>query len=678
MSENRVLVVDDQEENRYFAEVLLRGNGYEVHTAGNGAEALAQLRAMEFDLILSDILMPVMDGFEFCRIVKSDGQLCHIPFVVCTATYTEPQDEELAMKIGVDRFLVKPCEPEALLAVVRESMTAYPLPCLSPRDLVPDEQVFKLYNERLVHKLEEKMLQLEKETRALRASEAKFRQFYESMTAGVFSIDKQGRIRESNASFQRMLGYTAEELLFVTYSELTPARWHVVDEIFLRDQVMAKGFSEVYEKEYQRKDGSVFPVEMEGFRIRNDIREQEEIWCVVQDISERKSAETLQKKLEEQLYQAQKMESIGRLAGGVAHDFNNMLSVILSYAQMGLAEADPASSLRVFFQDILEAARRSADVARKLQVFARHQAIVPKVLDLNESVRDMLKMLHRLVGEEIQLHWRPGSDIWPVKIDPTQVDRILANLLVNSRDAIVGAGDVVIATRNVCFDADNWVYYSDVVPGEYVLLTVSDNGCGMDKSMLNKIFEPFFTTKGEGLGTGMGLATVYGIVKQNNGSLDVDSEPGKGTTFKIYLPRVQEDLAENEPGQTAAIPRGQGETILVAEDEQAVLEMANIILTGLGYTVLLANNPVAAIEKSSSHTGEIDLLLADVIMPTMNGKELSDLLRKSRAQMKTLYMSGYENQVNTRLGQQEQEVYFLRKPFSVRELAIKVREALSG
>jgi CheY-like chemotaxis protein len=290
----------------------------------------------------------------------------------------------------------------------------------------------------------------------------------------------------------------------------------------------------------------------------------------------------------------------------------------------------------------------------------------------------MLKMLKRLVGEEIQLHWRPGVDIWQVKIDPTQVDRILANLLVNSRDAIFGTGDVIIATRNVCFDVDNWVYHSDAVPGEYVLLTVSDNGCGMDKGILNKIFEPFFTTKGEGNGTGMGLATVYGIVKQNNGSLEVDSEPGKGTTFKIYLPRVLEDVPEGEPGQTAAIPRGHGETILVAEDEQAVLEMANIILTGLGYTVLLANNPVAAIDKSNSHAGEIDLLLADVIMPTMNGKDLSDLLRNSRARMKTLFMSGYENQVITSLEQQGKDMHLLRKPFSVKELAVKVREALAG
>ncbi|MCL2790086.1 MAG: response regulator [Desulfobulbus sp.] len=686
MSEHRILIVDDHEEHRYFAEVLLKGNGYAVHSAINGAEALIQLDSMEFDLIVSDILMPVMDGFELCRTVKRDEKWCRIPFVIYTATYIGPQDEMLAMKIGADHFLVKPCEPEDLLAVVREALAAHSSPSDSLPDLIPDEQVLKLYNERLVRKLEEKMLQLEAETKALRmtekalrTSEWKFRQFYESMTEGVFAIDMQGRIHESNTSFQRMIGYTAEELRSVTYIDLTPAKWHVIDAIMLRDQVRAKGFSEAYEKEYQRKDGSLFPAEMEGFLLYNDAREQEGVWCVVRDISEQRNAQLMHKKLEEQLNHAQKMEAIGRLAGGVAHDFNNMLTVILSYAQLGLAETDSASSQYSFFRDIFDAAQRSAGVARKLLVFARHQVVVPKVLDLNETVAGMLKILTRLIGEEIRLHWCPGSDIWPVKIDPTQIDRILANLLVNSRDAIIGMGNITIATRNVCFDADNWGSQLDVIPGEYALLTVSDNGCGMDNGILGKIFEPFFTTKEDGRGVGMGLATVYGIVKQNNGSLDVESVPGKGTTFNIYLPRAQESVcvSEDGPEQAAAIPRGRGETILVAEDDQAVLEMANIILTGLGYEVLPAANPMAAIQRSISHVGEIDLLLTDVVMPTINGRELSELLCNSRLGMHTLYMSGYEDQTVVRPEQEGGNIHFLRKPFTVRDLATKVREALA-
>jgi PAS domain S-box len=684
MAEHRILVVDDQDTSRYCAEMLLKSNGYEVHSACNGAEALAHLHSKGFDLILSDILMPVMDGFELCRIVKKDEELRRIPFVVYTATYTDTQDKELAMQFGADRFLIKPREPEELLVVIREAMATHSLSCCTALDQTQDVQLSKLYNERLVRKLEEKMLQLEKEARglrlteqALRASERKFCRFYESMTDGVLAIDMHGRIRASNTSFQRMLGYTAEELLLVSSRDLTPAKWHEIDEI-VRDQVLTKGSFDAYEKEYQRKDGTVFSAETEGFLLYNDIGEQEAIWCIVRDISERKSAEFIQKKQEEQLNHVQMMESIGRLAGGMAHDFNNMLSVILSYAQVGMAETDPTSSLHSFFQDILDAAQRSAGLARKLLVFVRHQAITPKVVDLNETVGGMLKMLNRLIGEEIQLHWQPGTDLWPIKIDPTQIDRILANLLVNSRDAIIGMGDIIIETRNAHVGVDDWISPANIAPGEYVSLTVSDNGCGMDEGILDKIFEPFFTTKDEGVGTGMGLATVYGIVKQNNGSIGVDSAIGRGTTFRIFLPRAQEDIFEDGSGLMAAIPHGRGETVLVAEDEQAVLEMANIILTGLGYKVLLANSPVAALERSNSYTGEIDLLITDVVMPVMNGKDLSNLLRNSRAGIKTLYMSGYEDQAIAMTGQQDNGIYFLRKPFSVKELATMVRETLAG
>ncbi|WP_310600933.1 response regulator [Desulfobulbus sp.] len=685
MTGPRILVVDDKEENRYLVEVLLKTKGYEVHSACNGAEALGQLRSMKFDLILSDILMPVMDGFELCRIVKKDNALHRIPFVVLTATYTGAEDENFVKKIGADRFLVKPCEPEELFAAVRESIVARAQPTLSTPNPVPDAQAFKLYNERLVHKLEEKMLALEQETKALRtaeqalrASEWKFRQLYENMAEGVFSIDMQDRIRESNASFQRMLGYTGEELKQLGYNDLTPEKWHVMEQIILSDQVMARGYSEVYEKEYRRKDGSVFPAEMEVFLLYDDVGEQEGIWCIVRDISERNNAARIQKELQDQLYNAQKMESIGRLAGGVAHDFNNMLSVILSYAQMGLVKTDTTSPLHGYFHDILDAGERSAGVTRKLLAFARHQAAAPRVLDLNEIVAGMLKMLSRLIGEKIQLHWHPEANLWSVEIDPSQVDQILANLLVNSRDAIAGTGEIAIETANVRFDPNNWVSRPGVVPGEYVLLTVSDNGCGMSKDVLHRIFEPFFTTKEEGVGTGLGLSTVYGIVKQNNGWLDVESAPGKGTSFKIYLPRVRKGQIGDTPGQVAAIPYGRGETILMVEDEESVLKVTDTTLTGLGYKVLLASSPVTAIEKSNNHAGEIDLLLTDVVMPVMNGRELAELLRDSRAGLKCLYISGYDEQEAIYQQQAGQGVHFLKKPFSVRDLAIKVREALAG
>ena len=685
MQNNRILIVDDQEDNRYLIEVLLKGNGYEVFSANNGAEAMAQLQSGEFDLIVSDILMPVMDGFELCRQVKTDERLRCIPFIIYTATYTGPQDEDFAMKIGANQFLQKPCEPELFMTTVLEVMaTARSGEAVPSPEPAQDEEVFKLYNERLVRKLEQKMLQLEKETRALREteqalriSERKYRRLHESITDGYAYVDMQGIIRESNESFRRMLGYTDEELSRLTYIDLTPEKWHSCEKEIVDTQVLLQGYSDVYEKEYRNKAGTVFPVELRTFLVCNDLDEKEGMWALVRDITDRKQAEKAKKELEEQLYQAQKMESIGRLAGGVAHDFNNMLSVILSYAQMGLGKTAPGSSLYGYLQDILDAAQRSVNMTRQLLAFARKQTIVPQVLDLNETVEGMLNMLRRLIGEDIQLRWLPQANLWPIKIDPSQVDQLLANLLVNSRDAIAGVGAITIETSMVMFDGIYCDHHAGAVPGEYVLLAVSDDGSGMGREIIDKIFEPFFTTKELGIGTGLGLSTVYGIVKQNNGSINVYSELGKGTTFKIYLPRHTMKSARVEQESLATTPRSQGETVLVVEDEPAILKMASVMLLGLGYEVLTANSPLEAIKISHGGVAGIDLLLSDVIMPEMTGKDLAELLLASHPNLKCLFMSGYTANVIASHGVLEEGVNFIQKPFTVRELSIKLRETLA-
>jgi PAS domain S-box-containing protein len=686
MSKTQVLIVDDQAENRYLAEVLLKGNGYAVHAVTNGAEALAELQIRDFDLIISDILMPVMDGFELCRRMKKDPKLRRIPFIIYTATYTSPQDEAFAMKIGADRFLQKPCEPEFFMEVVDEVMAAAEQNNRSiPPEPPQDEEVFKLYNERLVRKLEQKMLQLEQETKtlkkteeALRLSEGKYRRLHQSMTDGFVYVDLRGIIRESNAAYRGMLGYTEEELSRLTYMDLTPAKWHAGQQDIIDTQVLSKGYSGVYEKEYQRKDGSIFPVELKTFLICNDQGEKEGMWAIVRDLTERKQAEKAQKALEEQLYQAQKMESVGRLAGGVAHDFNNMLSVILSYAQMSLEKTEPGSSLHGYLQDILDAAQRSASITRQLLAFARKQTVVPQVLDLNDTVDSMLKMLRRLIGEHITLTFLPQSNLWPVKIDPAQIDQLLANLCINSRDAITGTGKITIETGTVTFDASYCAHHAGAVPGEYVLLTVSDDGCGMERALLDKIFEPFFTTKELGQGTGLGLATVYGIVKQNNGSINVYSEPGQGTTFRIYLPRHTIQAVTVDKKNPAPIQLGQGETVLVVEDEPAILTMTSRMLSGLGYTVLTASGPAEAIDIAHEHASGLDLLLTDVVMPDMTGRDLAELLLLSHPHLKCLYMSGYAENIIASHGILEERLKFIQKPFSVRELSIRVRETLSS
>ena len=394
------------------------------------------------------------------------------------------------------------------------------------------------------------------------------------------------------------------------------------------------------------------------------------------DFTERKQAEEEKSKLETQLLQAQKMESVGRLAGGVAHDFNNMLSVILGHAEIALEQVAPTQPLHADLTEIQKAAERSADLTRQLLAFARKQTVAPKVLNLNETVGGMLKMLQRLIGEDIAIHWQPEADLWHVRMDPTQIDQVLANLCVNARDAITDVGKITIETSNTVVEdiSSTQVVF---VPGEYVRLTVSDNGSGMDKETQLHLFEPFFTTKELGKGTGLGLATVYGIIKQNNGYINVYSEPGLGTRFNIYLPRYKGKAGRSVVVSTSEPPQCGHETILLVEDEPTILKLTAKMLEGQGYSVLAANTPVEAIRIAREHIGEIQLLMTDVVMPEMNGRDLAKNLLSLYPGIKRLFMSGYTADVIALHGVLEEGVCFIQKPFSIKGLSSKVREALA-
>jgi two-component system cell cycle sensor histidine kinase/response regulator CckA len=382
--------------------------------------------------------------------------------------------------------------------------------------------------------------------------------------------------------------------------------------------------------------------------------------------------------LEAQLFQAQKMESVGRLAGGVAHDFNNMLGVIIGHTDLALDGIEPSDPLFLDLQEIRKAAQRSADLTRQLLAFARRQTVSPRVLDLNDTIAGMLNMLRRLIGEDIELAWLPGHDLWKVKVDPSQIDQVLANLTVNARDAIAGIGSITLRTENAVIDASQRSGDVESLPGAYVLLTVTDSGVGMDKKVLEHVFEPFFTTKEVGKGTGLGLATVYGIIKQNRGFVSVSSEPGQGATFKIYLPRFEGKCAEasiEDPGNH--LPGGT-ETVLIVEDEKAILKLGKAILERLGYRVLSANTPGEAIRLAREYASDIHLLITDVVMPEMNGRELAQRLASLRPRMQCLFMSGYTADVIAHHSILDEGVNFIQKPFSMKPLAAKVREVLEG
>lgn len=413
--------------------------------------------------------------------------------------------------------------------------------------------------------------------------------------------------------------------------------------------------------------------------IRDDFGAVKAAIVVFTDISEHHKAEAERAKLQSQLQQAQKIESVGRLAGGVAHDFNNMLSVILGHAELALMHLDKDHRVRTDLMEIILTAQRSAELTRQLLAFARKQTVSPKVLDLNVTVSEMIKMLRRLIGEDILLDWRPAPDIWQVRMDPSQIDQILANLCVNARDAIYGNGYITIETTNVTVDAKYCAANLEAKEGEYVCLSVSDSGSGMDKETQTHIFEPFYTTKELGKGTGLGLATVYGAVKQNSGFINVYSEKGQGTTFSIYLPRdesVRNAEGVNKSDMMAA-PRGR-ETILLVEDEPAILQVTATMLESQGYTVLKAASPGEAVRIAREHSGEIQLLMTDVIMPEMNGRTLAKNLLSIYPNMKRLFMSGYTADVIAHRGILEEGVHFIQKPFSIPEMAAKVREVIDS
>lgn len=980
----RVLIVDDNSTNLYLLDALLRGHGMEVTSAENGRDALDKARLDPPDLIVTDILMPVMDGYALCRQWKSEEALKAIPFVFYTATYTDPKDEEFAIGLGADRFILKPQEPEVFMKIIEEVLREKYRARKAPAGPLGEEmEFFRQHNEVLFRKLEKKMQDLETANGHLKSLEEQYRLSFENIIDVVFMIGSDLKFVNMSPSVERILGYGPQEFIGQPVSCLekifTPESFELAltnidlalrghrfpemvyrflskdgTEIFgeisaspvtreggiigiicvardITDRLAAErmlrrrqemltrteniahigswewdlatdavtwsdelyrilqcdppagapsfsGYAGLFhpddgarireaaesavtggtpyqlevrvlrpdgtvrhclERGYPEKDADGKVVRLFGslqdvteFRLAREriehlntvlrairevnqliVRERDQetliregcrllvknrgyasamiiltdendrpvswsgagmdaafgsmtallgggelppccdharsgegvacfkaengvcVRCplaamytgsdamctrlvsngnalgyfsvvterdieadaeeqglfaemagdiayalhVMQKDRAREKIEQDHLSLQSRMIQAQKLESVGRLAGGVAHDYNNMLGVIIGYAELAMDRVAPGDPLHADLKEILNAAKRSSEITRKLLAFARKQPIRPRVLDLNGTVESMLKMLRRLIGENVELAWLPGARLWPVKIDPVQLDQVLANLCVNARDAIGdGAGRIIIETDNVTFDESYRSGSEGFLPGDFVLLAVTDNGCGMDKETLEMIFEPFFTTKSLGKGTGLGLATVYGIVKQNDGFIKVYSEPGKRTIFKIYLPRRSEEAGEVEAKEPVEIPKGRGETVLIVEDEPAIKKMGGAMLEKLGYRVLEAGTPAEAMDISGKHLGNIHLLLTDMVMPEMDGRDLAGRLTALRPGTRVLFMSGYTAAVIAGHGVLEQGVQFIQKPFSIGDLAVKVREVLTA
>jgi len=511
---------------------------------------------------------------------------------------------------------------------------------------------------------------------ALEKSEVRFQELFNDAPVGYFEYDVEGRIIDVNRTELELLGYRLEEMIG------QPVWKFIVEGEAAHQQILQKLAGTLppaqgLERTYRRKDGTTFPV-LVGDRILRDSEGKIiGIRTTIQDITGRKRAEEEMRGLEEQFRQSQKMEAIGRLGGGIAHDFNNLLTIIKGYSQLSLLDLKENDPLWGNIQEIQKATQRATDLTRQLLAFSRRQILDLKVLDLNTLLKDLDKMLRRIIGEDIELTTLLAKNLGRVKIDLGQFEQIILNLAVNARDAMPSGGKLTIETANVILDEEYARTHISVTPGPYVRLSVSDTGVGIPLEVKEKVFEPFFTTKERGKGTGLGLSTVYGIVKQSGGNIWVYSEPAHGTTFKIYLPRVEEDLDTlYGRDETDFLPRG-SETVLLVEDEPSVRDLAHRLLNQAGYKVLEAANGEEALRVVQEHIGEkIHLLLTDVVMPQMGGKELANQLKNLRPDVKVLYTSGYTDDAIVHHGVLDPGTHFLQKPFSPKTLTHKVREVL--
>jgi two-component system, cell cycle sensor histidine kinase and response regulator CckA len=668
------LIVDDHDENRYLLRTILAASGYDLLEASSGVEALAQARRARPAIIISDILMPQMDGFTLCRVCKRDPDLAGIPFVFYTATYTSPQDEALAQKLGAARFIVKPVSDDVFVSVIAEVLEEHASGHLAVQPPPEDDETvyYRLYNEVLIHKLEEKVLELERAALQLRTAVT-------AANVGLWDWDLDTTTVFYSPEWKRQIGYEDHEIsnsVSEWWDRIHPEdREHILDVVRAFAERRLPRFD--VEFRFRHKDGSYRWMLSQAALIEDDHGKRRRMLGSHVDVTARKHADAEREQLQTQLTQAQKLEAVGRLAGGVAHDFNNALCVIIGSAELGLEVTRPQDSAYEYLQSICDAGRRGSQIVRQLLAFARKETVTAVGLNPNSALSSVHGMLARLIGEDIELTMELQPDVWPIKIDPTHFDQIVINLLTNARDAMTGGGRVRLTTSNVTLDdaaARRW--HAGMAPGDYVALEVSDTGCGMDTPTQDRIFEPFFTTKADESGTGLGLSTVLGIVERNDGRIDVRSEVGKGTTFKIFLPRFTESTLPQEV-KTATTPQQGNETVLVVEDNPSLLTVIQRTLESFDYRVLIAATATEAMRISQSPGAEIDVLVADLVLPYMNGKALAQAMKAYQPGLRVLYMSGYPTAVLSERRLIADDDPYIQKPFTPQALAERIRQTLS-
>jgi two-component system, cell cycle sensor histidine kinase and response regulator CckA len=681
-----ILIADDNSENLYMIEVLLRKNGFETVSADNGKEALEKARVTPPDMIVTDILMPVMDGFTLCREWKADERLGKIPFVFYTATYTDPKDIELGLSLGAERFLLKPMDPEQLLEslqeVLVESRVKRPENVAYPKE---EMGLLKQYNEVLFNKLQDKMTDLQNANMALqreiekrkliegnlRQSEERLRSVFDSLPVGLAWGDAVNRIDYVNRQFTELLGYVIEDI---------PTLNDWFRKVCADDKRKCEKFASMW-TEAAETDG-LRNISIPSFDVRvtckdGTIREVSVIGAVISNFHIVVFSDITEKKrLQEQLGRAQKLESIGNLAGGIAHDFNNILTVITGLAgllQTNMNSSDPQMR---YVNEIVSASMRGASLTHQLLAFSRKQILDMKRVDLNEIVINLQKMLFRLIREDITLSFTLLQGPLPIMADPNQIEQVIINIVTNARDAMPNGGPLDISTDMIfvdnAFDEQN----NQHKEGIYAVIRISDKGTGMDEDTKSKIFEPFFTTKEIGKGTGLGLAVVYGIIQQHNGMIFVESEYGKGTAFIIHLPLIKGNVEVKNRVPLDVDYKGGSETILLAEDNSMIRDMMSEVLQNHGYQVITAHDGEVAVDLFLKNLKVIDMVILDLMMPFKKGFTVYLEIIKLAPRIKTLFITGYSESEVERYEIKRRDLPLLSKPYTIADLLKNIRDLL--